>query len=115
MQNPGLRIAIASCESGIARRSGRAIRADITSDGVDLNLRVRPDLSAQHEWQLDGHEGGVHSVGLDGALTGRPVDVLIIDDPVKGREQADSLTYRERACDLWKETAAARPPAGAPR
>jgi len=113
-QNPDLRIAIASYESGVARGWGRAVRNDITSNAADLNLRVRPDVSAQHEWQLDGHEGGVYSVGLDGALTGRPVDVLIIDDPVKGREQADSPTYRERAWDFWQETAATRLAPGAP-
>ena len=75
-RNPDTRIAIISYESNIARRWGRAVRDDIHQHGNTLNLRVRDDLSAQHEWQLDGHEGGVYTAGIGGALTGRPVDCL---------------------------------------
>lgn len=46
-------------------------------------------------------------------MTGRP-DLMVIDDPVKAREQADSLTFRERAWDWWQETAATRLAPGAP-
>jgi len=113
-QNPDLRVAITSYELGVARRWGRAIRDDITQHADDLGLRVRDDVSAQHEWQLAGREGGVYSAGVGGALTGRPVDLLIIDDPVKDREQADSPTYRERVWDWWMETARTRLAPGAP-
>ena len=113
-QNNELRIAIASYESNVARRWGRAIRDDITTHGKDLGLAVRADLAAQHEWALDGHEGGVYTAGIGGALTGRPVDLLIIDDPIKDREQADSDTYRDRAWDWWTDTALTRLAPGAP-
>ncbi|MBD9700181.1 hypothetical protein IGS67_11890 [Flavimobilis sp. GY10621] len=89
-QNPDLRVGIASHESNIARRWGRAIRDDIAQHGDTLGLTVRSDLSAQNEWQLAGHDGGVFTGGVGGQFTGRPVDILIIDDPVKGREEADS-------------------------
>lgn len=113
-QNPHTRVAIASYEAGVARRWGRAIRDDVTQHAADLGMRVRDDLSAQHEWQLDGYDGGVFTAGVGGALTGRPVDCLIIDDPVKDREQADSPTFRERAWDWWLETARTRLAPGAP-
>lgn len=113
-QNPDLRIAIASYELGVARRWGRAIRDDITTHGTDLGLSIRPDLSAQHEWQLDGHEGGVYSAGVGGALTGRPVDLAIIDDPIKDRLQADSKLYRDRVWDWWTDVMATRLAPGAP-
>lgn len=113
-QNPALRVAIASYEQNIARRWGRAIRDDITQHGDMLGLRVRPDLSAQSEWQLLGHEGGVYSAGIGGALTGRPVDLLIIDDPIKDRVQADSKTYRDRVWDWWTDAASTRLAPGAP-
>ena len=113
-QNPELRFAICSYELGMARRWGRAIRDDINGHAADLGLRIREDLSAQHEWQLAGHEGGVYAAGVSGALTGRPVDVMVIDDPVKDREQADSPTYRERVWDWWSETAVRRLAPGAP-
>lgn len=113
-QNPDLRIAVASYEANIARRWGRVIRDDIRAHPETFNLHVRDDLSAQHEWQLTGHDGGVFTAGIGGAMTGRPVDLLIIDDPVKGREQADSPTFRERAWDWWTSTALSRLAPGAP-
>lgn len=113
-QNPDLRVAIASYEANIARRWGRAIRDDITQHTDMLSLNVRPDLSAQHEWQLQGRDGGVFTAGVGGAMTGRPVDLLLIDDPVKGREQADSPTIREKTWDWWTDTALTRLAPGAP-
>ena len=113
-QKPDTRIAICSYEHGVARRLGRAIRDDVTQYGEQLGLAIRPDLSAQNEWQLAGHDGAVYTVGIGGALTGRPVDLLIIDDPLKDREQADSATYRDRVWDWWLEVGATRLAPGAP-
>ena len=113
-QNPDLRIAIASYEHGVARRWGRTIRDDITTHTQDLGINVREDLSAQHEWQLAGHEGGVYSTGIGGALTGRPVDLMVIDDPIKDRVQADSKVFRDRTWDWWLEVASTRLAPGAP-
>lgn len=107
LRNPELRIVVASYELGVARRWGRAIRNDI-ADHPELGLRVRDDTSAAHEWQLDGHRGGVYSVGVMGGLTGRPADLLLLDDPVKGRAEADSQTYRENTWEWWTETARTR-------
>src|SRR5205814_10320809 len=81
-EKPDTRVAIASFEHNTARRRRRAIRDDIR-DHPELGLRIRDDLSAQAEWQLAGYEGGVYSVGIGGALVGRPVDLLVIDDPIK--------------------------------
>lgn len=113
-QRPETRIAIVSYELGAARRWGRVIRDDITTHARDVGLSVRDDLAAQHEWQLAGHEGGVYAAGIAGALTGRPVDLMIIDDPIKDREQADSEVYRERAWDWWTDVGSARLAPGAP-
>ncbi|WP_163540826.1 phage terminase large subunit [Occultella kanbiaonis] len=113
-QNKDLRVAIASYEAGVARRWGRAIRDDVTHHATELGLRVRDDLSAQHEWQLASHDGGVYTAGVGGALTGRAVDLLIIDDPIKDRAQADSEVFRDRAWDWWTDTASTRLAPGAP-
>ena len=111
--NPDLRIAIASYEHRTARRWGRDIRNDITAN-PQLGIRVAGDSSAADEWQIDGHIGGVYSVGIGGALTGRPVDVLIIDDPIKDRKQADSIVYRDTVWDWWTDVAIGRLAPGAP-
>lgn len=111
--NPETRIAIVSYEANVARRWGRAVRDDITTH-PHLGLRVRDDLAAQHEWQLAGPQGGVYTAGIGAALTGRPVDLLIIDDPLKDRVQADSALYRERCWDWWQEVGSTRLAPGAP-
>lgn len=111
-RNPEMRLVLASYEANVARRMSRMARDDVVMH-PELGLAVRPDVSSQAEWQLDGHAGGLYAVGVGGALTSRPADGMIIDDPVKGREQADSPTYREKAWDWWTETASTRLAPGA--
>ncbi|MEA5366089.1 phage terminase large subunit [Amycolatopsis sp., V23-08] len=106
-RNPELRIAITSYELGVARRWGRQIRNDL-AEHPEIGLKVRSDTSAAHEWQLEGHDGGVYSVGIGGPLTGRPVDLLIIDDPIKDRAQADSQTQRDSCWEWWTNVARTR-------
>ena len=113
-QRPDTRIAIVSYELGAARRWGRTIRDDITTHQTEYGLVVRADLAAQHEWELMRYKGGVYSAGIAGSLTGRPVDLMIIDDPVKDREQADSEVYRQRAWDWWTDVGSTRLAPGAP-
>lgn len=113
-QRPDTRIAIVSYELGAARRWGRTIRDDITTHRDVLGLTVRSDLAAQHEWELMRYKGGVYSAGIAGSLTGRPVDLMIIDDPIKDREQADSEVYRNRTWDWWTDVGSTRLAPGAP-
>lgn len=112
-RNPDTRIAIASYEHGVARRWGRAIRADITQH-PEVALTIADDQGAQHDWRLAGHDGGVYSTGIGGALTGRPVDLLLIDDPIKDRAQAESRTMRDNVWDWWTDVASTRLAPGAP-
>jgi predicted phage terminase large subunit-like protein len=107
-RNPDLRIAIASYELGTARRWGRAIRNDIIGNPDKFGMSIRRDTASAQEWQIQDHAGGVYSVGVSGALTGRPVDILIIDDPIKDRAQAESQVYRDRVWDFWTDTARTR-------
>jgi predicted phage terminase large subunit-like protein len=112
-RNPDLRIAIVSYAHGVARRWGRAIRDDIR-DNPRLGLTVDPSSSAQHEWNLEGHDGSVYCVGITGSLTSRPVDLLIIDDPYKDAGQADSEAWNETVQEFWNEVAIPRLAPGAP-
>lgn len=113
-QNPRLRIAIASYSHDIARRFGRTIRDDVETHGQELGMTIRPDVSSQSEWELADTGGSVYSVGVGGSLTSRRVDLMIIDDPLKGMEQADSETYRENLWDWFTATVATRLSPGAP-
>src|SRR5580704_6405542 len=46
--------------------------------------------------------GSYFAVGVLGAVTGRRADIVIIDDPVKSRLEADSETVRDRVWEWWK-------------
>lgn len=41
------------------------------------------------------HKGSIITIGVGGTLTGNPVDIGIIDDPYKDREQARSEAYKQ--------------------
>jgi hypothetical protein len=43
-----------------------------------------------------GHRGFVKTVGVGGSLTGTPIDIGIIDDPFKDREEAMSIRIRDK-------------------
>lgn len=112
-QNPDLRIVTASYGQSLANRNGRTIRNRITSTPA-IKLDIANDNGAVHEWQIAGHEGGVLSVGIGAGVTGRAADLMIIDDPIKDRKEADSKTYRDNVWDWWTDAASARLAPGAP-
>ncbi len=119
LRNPERRVAIVSYDTELATEFGRDIRAMITNnqgeDGtLDLGLRISPDNGAAGRWRLANHRGGVRSVGMAAGLTGRPADILFIDDPVKNRAEAESEAFRTRAKSFWTSTAGTRLAPGAP-
>jgi hypothetical protein len=58
--------------------------------------------------------GGVVATGIGGPLTGYAVDgLLIVDDYVKNRQEAESLTHRERTWAWFTSTALTRVHPGA--
>jgi hypothetical protein len=95
-RNPNLRIAIVSNGFDLARPSAkRSATSSRPTPSSASPCRSRPQ--AKHEFKLLGYRGGVVCVGIEGSLTGKPVDVLIIDDPYKDEKQADSKAWR-RPC-----------------
>lgn len=106
-RNPDTRVAVASYAQNLAERWGRVVRNDIIAN-PQLGLRIAAGSAAVSAWDLDGHDGGMVCVGIGAGLTGRPVDILVIDDPFKDRVEADSEAFRERAENWWRETASTR-------
>lgn len=109
IHDPDRRVAIVSYADGLARRWGRDIRNDIRAH-PELGLAIRADTGAANEWYLEGWLGGVVTAGIGSGLTGRPVDVLVVDDPLKDQKEADSEVSRETCKEFWRTTASARLP-----
>jgi predicted phage terminase large subunit-like protein len=117
-RNPERRVVVISHGQDLANDFGRRIRSHVASnqgaDGtLDLGLRLAPDNGSVSSWTLEGHRGGVRSVGIGGGITGRPADVMFIDDPIKNREEANSERFRQRAKDFWTDVAVTRLAPGA--
>lgn len=106
-RNPDLRIGIISYAEDLAVAAAALVRNDLDSH-PELQIMVSKDTRAKGEWKIGGYDGGVIARGVGGGLAGRPIDILIIDDPLKDRKEADSETYRDRAWRWWTEVGSAR-------
>lgn len=111
-QDPDLRIITASYGQGLANRNGRAIRNRITK-APELELKVAADHGAAGEWSIEGHRGGVKSVGIGAGITGYACELMVIDDPIKSWSEAYSSTYRDNVWDWWRTEANTRLAPGA--
>jgi hypothetical protein len=116
-RHPDRRVVLASYGASLAEEHSQWVRDTIEAhsgqeDTEDLGLRVHPAKRAIDRWQLTTNgrraPGGMVAVGVGGALTGRGADLLIIDDPVKNREDADSPTFRRKTWEWWTSTARTR-------
>ena len=55
-------------------------------------------------FEIVDHRGVYRSSGVGGGITGMGGEYIIIDDPVKNREEANSATYREKVWDWYTST-----------
>jgi len=100
-RHPDHAIVAASHTAELAERFGRRVRNIINEHSATLGLELASDIQAAN--QSETKEGGEYfAVGVLGAVTGRRADIVIIDDPVKSRLEADSETVRERVWEWWK-------------
>lgn len=99
---PRNRVIEVSYNDDFAHRFGRRNREKVAEFGPRLfGVQVSKKTSAVDEWELTNGIGSMLSRGLGGSITGNPADLLIIDDPVKDRQEAESLVFRERVWDAW--------------
>jgi hypothetical protein len=54
------------------------------------------------EHHIIGRKGKYRGQGVGGSFTGKGANFIIIDDPIKGREIADSVAFRERLWNFWE-------------
>ncbi|BAR48170.1 phage terminase large subunit [Tannerella forsythia] len=115
--NPHKKIAIISYSAPKARKFNREIQRIIDSPEYreifpDTRLNASNVTTVSGAWlrnadecEIVGCRGGFKTVGVGGALTGEPVDMLIMDDIYKDAKTAWSPVVREAVSD-WYDTVA---------
>jgi hypothetical protein len=93
-QHPTARIVIGSYGDDLAIRRGRNIRKLVERHGAVYGLHLEAGSRRAHDWTLVSG-GGVRSVGIGSGITGFDADVILIDDPVRSRKDADSQVKRD--------------------
>lgn len=107
---PESRIILASYEASFAASWGRKVRDSLDfarTSGV-FSTALRRDLSSASEWEVEKYGGGMFTAGVGGALTGRGASLLVVDDPVKNAEEANSEVFREKTWEWFATTAFTR-------
>lgn len=106
-QHPRSAVIAASHTVELAERFGRRVRNLIVEHAATLGYGLAPDNAAAGRWETDnGSE--YYAVGVGGAVSGRRADLMIIDDPVKSRMEADSPLISGRTWDWWQSDALTR-------
>lgn len=102
---PDKKVILTSRDDVLAGRFGLYNRRIIEEFGHELfGVRLRRGSSSSTNWSLEGHTGYVLSSPIMGGITGSGADLLIIDDPVKNRQEADSVVMREKIWQEWQNT-----------
>lgn len=73
-----------------------------------FGTRLHADFAANEEWGIADHRGGYVAAGVGGGITGKGAHILLIDDPIKNAEEADSGEVREKLWDWYGSTAYTR-------
>ena len=109
-RDPYRHIIFATYNQPFAEDFGRKVR-DIMQSKAYQTVFPETTLAkgSQASDRLATEEGGMAAfVGRKGSTTGRGADFLIIDDPLKDRQEADSATIRDECWSWFNDTASTR-------
>ena len=108
---PDRRCIIACYNDDFAGKFGRRNKGKIDEAGQFI-FNIRLKKSSDRDMEIADHDGGIITRGIMAGITGNAGDLIIIDDPVKNRLEADSSTYRERLWEEWENSIMTRTQAG---
>ena len=103
-ETPGFKVIGVSYGSDLARKFGRRMRSIVRQRayGALFNTALSSESSAADEWALENgseYMGG----GVLSGITGNRADFIPIDDPIKGRQEADSEVTRKRTIEAYQD------------
>ncbi len=102
-KRPDLVIGYATYGQHLSYSKSRKARELVERTGISL----QGDANRLGEWRTE-QEGGLLATSSDGPLTGHGVNIMVIDDPIKTRAEAESRTIRESLWDWFSSVAMTR-------
>ena len=109
-RNPDKYIICSTYAQDLADDFGRKVRNQLQDKrytDIFPNAELSTDSASVRRFPTK--RGGVYyAVGAGSAITGRGAHLLLIDDPIKGREEADSAAMRKNLLDWYRATAYTR-------
>jgi len=116
-KNPDASIIAASYSADLAQRMNRDVQRILDSPQYGevfpqtalfgKNIRTVAGgsyLRNSDIFEIVGYRGTYRGAGVGGGITGMGADYIIIDDPIKNREEANSATYRNKLWDWYTST-----------
>jgi predicted phage terminase large subunit-like protein len=100
-QHPAHCLIAASHTAELAEKWGRRVRNLVAEHSLVLGVGLASDSSAAGRWETSA-SGEYFAAGVGGAIAGRRADLVVIDDPVRSREDADSELIRDKTWDWYK-------------
>lgn len=91
----------------IFSRKVRELARDPVYQSVFPGMELNPDSQSIEKWNTT-KGGGFTAAGVGGGITGKGAHILIIDDPIKNQEEADSVDVRNKLWDWYQSTAYTR-------
>lgn len=73
-----------------------------SAEGSMFPFAASRPANSVSEWETAAG-GGFRSVGVGGGVTGFGANLIVIDDPVKSRAEAESETYREKVWEWFND------------
>lgn len=120
-RNPDHYVVTATYAQDLADDFGRKVKnqiADASFQAIFPGVTLSGDSKSAKRFNVEGQAGGYehhlsqrgayYAVGVGGPLTGRGAHLLLIDDPVKNREDAESEIIRRKTKDWYTSTAYTR-------
>jgi len=109
-KNPNRYVMSCSYNSQLATDFGRQIRSVVEDKAIPQafpDFHLSTDSRAADVWRTE--EGGAYfAVGIGGTTSGRPANLLLVDDPIKAREDAESMTQRNKTWNYYTSALATR-------
>lgn len=100
-QHPDHLVIAASHTVELAEKWGRRVREAIIEHSSLLGFGINARSQAAGRWETTAG-GEYYAVGVGGSIAGWRGDLVLIDDPLRSREDSESATIRDKQFDWYR-------------